>query len=188
MNQTLKGYMAAVATVDYHLYGDYVASTSSDTIVNQINVTAQGGVDGLQVLKTTQSAFVDFFRDEYTTLMDASDRLMSTCITAAWTYNPNAVCEDFVTKAAEGAAEKNIAGPADMGVPSPAVQFLVFKMVEAVLERCLYVKDIKITMPNIHNNPIYLSRFGCKNIHTHGEVFLPTEDPHGIISSSIVCI
>ncbi|RLN75911.1 hypothetical protein BBJ28_00011978, partial [Nothophytophthora sp. Chile5] len=39
-------------------------------------VTVQGGVDGLRVLKTTQSAFVKFFKDEYTTLPEVPDRLV----------------------------------------------------------------------------------------------------------------
>ncbi|KAF1779969.1 Uricase, conserved site [Phytophthora cactorum] len=150
-------------------------------------VTVQGGVDGLKVLKTTQSSFVDFFRDEYTTLPDVPDRLVSTCVTATWSYTPD-VGGDFTSKAAEikNVLLETFAGPADVGVLSPAVQFTLYKMGEAVLERCPYVKDIKIAMPNIHNNPIDLSRFGCKNIHPHGEVFLPTDEPHGIISATMV--
>ncbi|KAG4036790.1 hypothetical protein PC123_g27642, partial [Phytophthora cactorum] len=149
-------------------------------------VTVQGGVDGLKVLKTTQSSFVDFFRDEYTTLPDVPDRLVSTCVTATWSYTPD-VGGDFTSKAAEikNVLLETFAGPADVGVLSPAVQFTLYKMGEAVLERCPYVKDIKIAMPNIHNNPIDLSRFGCKNIHPHGEVFLPTDEPHGIISATM---
>lgn len=151
-------------------------------------MTVQGGVDGLKVLKTTQSSFVDFFRDDYTTLPDVPDRLVSTCVTATWTYTPVAVGGDFVTRAAEvkNVLLETFAGPSDVGVPSPAVQYTLYKMGEAVLERCPYVKDIKIAMPNIHNNPIDLARFGCKNIHPHGEVFLPTDEPHGIISATMV--
>ncbi|CAH0481329.1 unnamed protein product [Peronospora belbahrii] len=165
----------------------YVEARKSTTL-GAPEVIVQGGVDGLKVLKTTQSSFVGFFRDEYTTLLDAPDRLVSTCVTAVWTYMSDAVCEDFSARTAEikKVMLKTFAGPSDVGVPSPAVQYSLYKMGEAVLERCPYVKDIKITMPNIHNNPIDLSRFGCKNIHPHGEVFLPTDDPHGIISSTIV--
>ncbi|ETO64079.1 urate oxidase, partial [Phytophthora nicotianae P1976] len=152
------------------------------------DVTVQGGVDGLKVLKTTQSSFVDFFRDDFTTLPDVPDRLVCTCVTATWSYTPDAIGGDFVARVAEikNVLLETFAGPADVGVSSPAVQFTLYKMGEAVLEKCPYVKDIKITMPNIHNNPIDLSRFGCKNIHPHGEVFLPTDEPHGIISATMV--
>ncbi|KAG7394768.1 hypothetical protein PHYBOEH_004674 [Phytophthora boehmeriae] len=151
-------------------------------------VTVQGGVDGLKVLKTTQSAFVDFFKDEYTSLPEVPDRLVSTCITSTWSYVPSASGGDYTSKAAEikRVLLETFAGPSDVGVPSPAVQFTLYKMGEAVLQKCPYVKDIKITMPNIHNIPIDLARFGCKNIHPHGEVFLPTDEPHGIISATMV--
>ncbi|KAL7680226.1 putative uricase [Plasmopara halstedii] len=151
-------------------------------------VTVQGGVDGLKALKTTQSAFVNFLRDEFTTLEDAPDRLVSTCISSTWTYISETTRGDFATKAAviKNVLLETFAGPADVGVPSPAVQFTLYKMGEAVLEKCSYVKEITISMPNIHNNPIDLSRFGCKNIHPHGEVFLPIDEPHGIISATIV--
>lgn len=35
----------------------------------------KSGLSGLTVLKTTQSAFVDFVQDEYTTLSDAAERI-----------------------------------------------------------------------------------------------------------------
>lgn len=151
-------------------------------------MTVQGGVNGLKVLKTTQSAFVNFFRDEYTTLQDAPDRLVSTCISSTWSYVSDTIGGNFTSKAAEikSVLLETFAGPADVGVLSPAVQHTLYKMGEAVLERCPQVRDITISMPNIHNNPIDLSQFGCRNIHPHGEVFLPIEEPHGIISATMV--
>ncbi|CEG42307.1 urate oxidase [Plasmopara halstedii] len=169
------GFSTATVTARKSKYGDP-------------EVTVQGGVDGLKALKTTQSAFVNFLRDEFTTLEDAPDRLVSTCISSTWTYISETTRGDFATKAAviKNVLLETFAGPADVGVPSPAVQFTLYKMGEAVLEKCSYVKEITISMPNIHNNPIDLSRFGCKNIHPHGEVFLPIDEPHGIISATIV--
>ena len=48
------------------------------------------GLGGLQVLKTTQSAFVNFVSDEYRSLPDMKDRIFSTVVDAKWTYNSNA--------------------------------------------------------------------------------------------------
>ena len=42
------------------------------------------GLTGLRVLKTTGSEFRDFFREEYTTLTDADDRISRTTIRAHW--------------------------------------------------------------------------------------------------------
>jgi urate oxidase len=55
------------------------------------------GLANLVVLKTTDSAFSGFPRDEYTTLPDAGDRIMATSITAAWTYRPGTT--DFSARA-----------------------------------------------------------------------------------------
>src|SRR5262249_13256426 len=44
------------------------------------------GLDGLLLLKTTDSAFAGFLRDEYTTLRDADDRLFATALSARWVY------------------------------------------------------------------------------------------------------
>ncbi len=49
-------------------------------------VTVESGVDDLIVLKTTRSGFVGFIRDEYTTLPEATDRILSTAIKATWRY------------------------------------------------------------------------------------------------------
>ena len=172
-------------SLSHLLLGSVVARKSVKHSVPEL--TVQSGVAGLKVLKTTQSSFVDFFRDEYTTLLEVPDRLMCTSISALWTYTFDDAGIDFADRAAEvkSVLLETFAGPSDVGVPSPAVQFTLYKMGEAVLERCPYVKDIKIDMPNIHNDPIDLSRFGCKNIHPHGEVFLPTDEPHGIISATL---
>jgi hypothetical protein len=45
------------------------------------------GIRDLRVLKTTQSAFREFFTDEFRTLPDANDRILSTIVTANWWYN-----------------------------------------------------------------------------------------------------
>ena len=45
------------------------------------------GLSGLRVLKTTQSAFVDFHRCDYTTLPNAQDRILSTVVKANWSYD-----------------------------------------------------------------------------------------------------
>src|SRR5262249_54640930 len=44
------------------------------------------GVEGLPLLKTTDSAFRGFHRDAFTTLPDADDRIMATDLTAEWLY------------------------------------------------------------------------------------------------------
>lgn len=151
-------------------------------------VSLSAGIDGWRVMKTTQSSFVNFFRDEYTTLPDVPDRLVGTVVKATWNFTSEAPRTCFKTQREQ--VKKVLldafSGPSDVGVPSDAVQATLYQMGEAVLNKCSFVKDITITMPNVHNLPVDLARFGLKNIHPHGEVFLPTSEPHGIIQATMV--
>lgn len=151
-------------------------------------ISLSAGIDGWRVMKTTQSSFVDFFRDEYTTLPDVPDRLVGTVVKATWNFTSEAHKSCF--KAQREQVKKVLldafSGPSDVGVPSDAVQATLYQMGEAVLNKCSFVKDISILMPNVHNLPVDLTRFGLKNIHPHGEVFLPTSEPHGIIQATMV--
>lgn len=45
------------------------------------------GIRELRVLKTTQSAFTNFYNDEYRTLPDADDRILSTVVRCDWWYS-----------------------------------------------------------------------------------------------------
>ena len=47
----------------------------------------RAGLRDLRVLKTTQSSFKDFVDDEFRTLPFDDDRLLSTVVTADWSYN-----------------------------------------------------------------------------------------------------
>ena len=58
-----------------------VDGTRTDKIV-------QAGIDGLVVLKTTDSAFEGFLRDSFTTLKEDRDRILATVIRATWIYRP----------------------------------------------------------------------------------------------------
>ena len=44
------------------------------------------GLKDLKVLKTTQSGFVGFIRDKYTSLPEVTDRVFSTSVYARWRY------------------------------------------------------------------------------------------------------
>src|SRR5277367_753034 len=46
----------------------------------------QAGVEGCLMLKTTGSSFEGYLRDRYTTLKEASDRILATSMDALWTY------------------------------------------------------------------------------------------------------
>jgi urate oxidase len=51
------------------------------------------GLDGLHILKTAQSSFFGYIKDELTTLPETKDRLFGTVLKAEWPYTARAIEE-----------------------------------------------------------------------------------------------
>lgn len=79
------------------------------------------------------------------------------------------------------------AGPADKGVPSPSVQQTCYQMGSAVLTGVASVVEVTFYMPNIHNLPFDLSKYGLVNADQTGlpHIFYPVDEPHGIIQATM---
>lgn len=102
--------------------------TSSEPI---FSVTS--GFRSLDLLKTTQSGFVDFHHNRFTSLPAVTDRLLGTSADCEWTYNQalvnrGAIQYGKVFKDIETALINTFAGPADKGVYSPSVQETLYKV------------------------------------------------------------
>lgn len=136
-----------------------------------------GGIENLNVLKTTGSAFKEFLRDEFTTLPDAEDRLLSTVITAHWLYQDGDI--DF-TASWEGIRRVLISEFAKH--ESLSVQHTLLAMGEAVLDHNDMVEEISISLPNIHHLPFDISRFP---VDDHQGIFQPVDEPYGLIEGTV---
>jgi urate oxidase len=55
-------------------------------------------------------------------------------------------------------------------------------MGEAVLNSFDRIREIYLSLPNKHFTPVNLAPFGMDN---SGEVFLPTDEPHGLIEATL---
>jgi len=148
------------------------------------------GIRNLRVLKTTQSAFVNFVSDEYRSLPDAKDRLFATIITADWTYdkiNKELDFDNAFTTIQDTMLEV-FAGPADKGIFSPSVQNSQYLTQKMVLERIPQVERISISMPNVHYFGFDFSKFpripGLKE-QCSGDVYNPVDKPSGQIKSTL---
>jgi urate oxidase len=141
------------------------------------SIVVEGGVADLLVLKSSGSAFSGFMRDELTTLPDTDDRLLATAVTATWRYQ-----DDHVEFNSAWAAARIALLDAFAGHESASVQHTLYAMGEAVLARVSGVASLHIVMPNKHHLPVDLSRFGLEN---RNEVFVPTDEPHGLIEATI---
>lgn len=140
-------------------------------------VSMRSGLDDLLVLKSSRSAFSGFLRDRYTTLPDTEDRILATALTASWLYRESG--GDFTRlwgKVRQALLDAFAAHD------SRSVQHTLYAMGEAVLECCLEVEEIRLTMPNKHHLPVDLSPFGLVN---ENDVFVATEAPYGLIEATV---
>lgn len=69
-------------------YTDIAAEASRGTLVG---ITVKSGFRSLDIVKTTQSGFVGFHRNRFTSLPEVTDRLLGTSADAEWIYNSDAV-------------------------------------------------------------------------------------------------
>lgn len=58
--------------------------TTSVRVPRRGSVTIESGVEGLQVLKTTNSGFENYHKDKYTTLQETRDRILATSVTCRY--------------------------------------------------------------------------------------------------------
>lgn len=146
------------------------------------------GIRNLRILKTTQSGFENFFDDAYTTLTDTSDRLLSTTLTADWTYSDVVSDYDSTYTKVLTTILDSIAGPVDTGVYSPSVQYTQNQAQQAVLEKVPQIASITMSMPNVHYIEFDMSRFPLvpELATKKGEVFQPLDKPSGNIRSTLV--
>ncbi len=131
------------------------------------------GLEDMVVIKTTQSGFAGFLRDDLTTLPDTDDRLLGTAVRAEWEYTrrPN-----------DCTASRRCVREAILRTfalhNSRSVQHTLYAMAEAALEAADEIDAIDLTLPNRHYLLAELGRLGRDNPN---RVFVPIDEPHGTI-------
>lgn len=135
-----------------------------------------GGVKDLQVLKTTQSGYEGFLKDEYTLLSETKERILATSITSTWKFSSQPPSYDIAFGSAKQAMMDLFFGPPKTGVYSPAVQYTMNEMGVAVLARVPQIESIYFNCPNIHFIP-------CTPVTStfNNDVYFATSEPHGNI-------
>jgi urate oxidase len=138
--------------------------------------TVVAGVADLMLLKTTDSAFRDFHRDQFRTLPDADDRIFATSLTTEWRYSGDAEWD------AAYATVRNTLLETFATHKSLGVQHTLHAMGETVLAAIPGIEEITLTMPNRHRILVNLQPLGREN---KNEVFVATDEPHGLISGTL---
>jgi urate oxidase len=135
------------------------------------------GLQDLTVLKSTGSEFRGFLRDRYTTLADATDRILATSLVAKWRY--------LTVDGAWGEAYRSIRATLlerFATTHSRAMQHSLWEMGHGVLEARPDVAEIRLAAPNKHHFLVDLEPFDLDN---PGEVFYAADRPYGLIEATV---
>jgi urate oxidase len=146
----------------------------------QTGESVEAGVIDLRVMKTTRSTFVGFPRDRYTTLPEATDRMMATAVEAAWRYEPAAL-EGLDFDAAHAAVLATLL-EVFAEHDSPSVQASIWEMARAMLERHRDLDEVRMRLPNLHHWLVDLERMGEP---ATTDVYVATTEPHGLIEATV---
>jgi urate oxidase len=149
------------------------ASVSAD----RRGVAFTSGLQDLEIMKTAASGFVGFPRAGFTTLGETRDRILRTVVSATWEWRTPPA--DF---AASNSAIRDAMLAAFAGEHSPSIQFTLQRMAEAALERVKEIERVHLSLPNRHCLLVDLSIFGLDNPN---EVFVATDEPHGLIEATV---
>lgn len=142
--------------------------------------TVVAGLKDCTVLKSTDSEFHGFLRDQYTTLSDTTDRILATSLTATWRYAGDGTGIDY---------DATYAGVRDLLLStfaerhSYALQQTIFEMGEAVLQQYDEIAEISMSCPNKHHFLVDLEPFGLDN---PGTVFYAADRPYGLIQVTVL--
>jgi len=135
------------------------------------------GFENLVVLKTADSGFEGYIKDDLTTLKETDDRIFCTAVSAEWRYTNAGLDFDATRKTLRETMLKTFAEH-----KSKSVQETLYAMGHDALARVLAADQIDLTMPNKHCLLVDLSRFGQDNPN---EIFVPTDEPAGHIQARV---
>jgi urate oxidase len=138
----------------------------------------ESGIDDLCLLKTTGSGFVEFRKDEWTTLPESTDRILSTLLAGRWIYERPPAAWQNANQSVMDAMLEVFATQY-----SPSVQSTLYAMAGAALEAVPELAQVTLRMPNRHYFTYDLQKLGLTN---DGEVFYPTDEPHGQIEATVL--
>ena len=137
------------------------------------------GVDDLVLLNTTASEFHGFHKDRYTTLPEATDRILATAVSGRWRH----------ADTGHGAWAESYAGTvaalleAFAGTHSLSLQQTLYAMGERALSTRDELAEVRLSLPNKHHFLVDLAPFELDN---PGEVYFAADRPYGLIEGTVL--
>ncbi len=136
------------------------------------------GLTGLVLLSSTGSEFTGFLKDRYTTLAEATDRVLCTSVDATWRHAspPGDWGKSYA------AARAALTG-AFSGTHSRSLQQTLYAMGERLVSSGPGIAEVRLSLPNRHHFLVDLAPFGLDN---PGEVFHVDDRPYGLIEGTVL--
>jgi len=135
------------------------------------------GIDGFAFMKSTQSGWANYVKDRYTTIPPTADRMCATSMVASWKWSGKPA-----NYPATNARILDTVLEVFSTTYSMSVQDSLYRMGEAALAAVPEISEISMACPNMHFILMNLSAFGLDN---NNDVFLPTDEPHGLIECTV---
>ena len=149
------------------------------------------------MLKSTGSAFENFYKDEFTTLIPVNDRIFSTSIDLSYTFTPVSLTapadekkldfqvpdgSELVGGAWDGEDVADRARRVTLEVfatdESASVQATLYKMAQRIIAENAHITSVTYTLPNKHYIPVSMEYIGIDNMTpANAEVFAPVAAP-----------
>lgn len=155
--------------------GDY--TRTAVITVGPAGAQVVSGLKDLVLLNSTASEFHGFPRDKYTTLPEATDRILATAVDARWRH-----LSDESDWADSFAGARDALVKAFVNTYSYSLQQTLFAMGSRVLESRPEIAEIRLALPNKHHYRVDLSPFDLQN---PGEVFIAGDRPYGLIEGTV---
>lgn len=139
----------------HSFFRDGAETRTADSEAKQSgSLSIRSAIAGLLVLKSTGSQFHSFVRDEYTTLPDVYDRILSTEVDCGWEWMdfPNLEAVKNATAQFDDAWERSrkITMEVFAKSSSPSVQNTMYKMCDEILKVVPGVEAVDYSLPNKH--------------------------------------
>ncbi len=169
--------------------GDETRVVEADVIEGK-GIEIRSAISGLLVLKSTGSQFHSFVRNDFTTLPEVYDRILSTSVDAGWRWKTMPGVDEVKTEVKKFDETWTKAREITMKTfaedSSASVQNTMYKMCEQILAAAPSVEAVDYSLPNKHYFEIDLSwHHGLKNTGKDAEVYAPQSNPNGLIKCTV---
>jgi len=172
-----------------HEHGFSVSGTEVHTVFASMDKARRSevvsGLRDWRVLKTTQSGYEGYLKDDFTSLRETRDRIVATSVTATWKYSGHVDDYRRTFEAVKAAMADAFFGPVKGGIYSPSVQYTLFEMARIALSRVPELSSVYLNMPNLHFVPCCPP--GCSGgaCEFEDDVYIATSEPHGAIEACV---